>query len=168
MNSSVSKPATFESFGSLSKDDGNGNDDARKQCSDWLNQSKNNRAARAARTLIQFFDVVCQMTWNFQIKGFNDNVNTQQQIFHSLYFLQRRFYQSISRVLGQKQGMRGRSKINQIVSISQMFIFKWRFRCRCRRCCLSSLLCIAGRLTSTFHSWSAPTLGILPSPRRKR
>ena len=50
-----------------SKDDGNSNDDARKQWSDWLNQ-ENNRAARAARTLIQFFDVVCQMTArNFQI-----------------------------------------------------------------------------------------------------
>ena len=34
---------------------------------------KNSRAARAARTLIQFFDVVCQMTtWNFQILGFKD------------------------------------------------------------------------------------------------
>ena len=40
---------------------------------------KNNRAARAARSLVQFFDVVCQMTtWNFHIEGFNDNVNTQQ------------------------------------------------------------------------------------------
>ena len=41
----------------------------------WMR--KNNRAARAARTLVQFFDVVCQpKTWNFQIEGFNDNVNT--------------------------------------------------------------------------------------------
>ena len=33
----------------------------------WM--KKNNRAARAARTIAQFFDVVCQMTtWNFQIK----------------------------------------------------------------------------------------------------
>ena len=42
----------------------------------------NNRAARAARaacTLVEFFDVVCQMsTRNLQIQGFNDNVNTQQ------------------------------------------------------------------------------------------
>ena len=36
--------------------------------------------------------------------------------------------------------MRGRSKNNKIVTVSQMFIFKWRFRCRCRRCCLSSLI----------------------------
>ena len=28
------------SVGSLSKDDGNGNDDARKQWSDWLNEEK--------------------------------------------------------------------------------------------------------------------------------
>ena len=33
-----------------------------KTISDWLNERKNNRAARAARNLIQFFDVVCQMT----------------------------------------------------------------------------------------------------------
>ena len=47
---------------------------------DWMR--KNNRAARApraARTLVKFFDVVCQMTmWNFQFYGFNDNMNTQQ------------------------------------------------------------------------------------------
>ena len=36
----------------------------------WMR--KTNRAARAARTLVQFFDVVCQMTtWNFPIQGFN-------------------------------------------------------------------------------------------------
>ena len=45
-------------LGSLSKDDGNGKDNARKQWSDWLNE-ENNRAARAARTLAEFFDVVC-------------------------------------------------------------------------------------------------------------
>ena len=41
----------------------------------WMR--KNNRAARAARTEVQFFDVVCQMpTWNFQISGFNDKAWT--------------------------------------------------------------------------------------------
>ena len=29
---------------------------------------------------------------------------------------------------------------DKIVTISQMFIFKWRFRCSCRRSCLNSLL----------------------------
>ena len=58
---------SMKTIGSLSKDDGNGRDNARKQWSDWLNE-ENNRAARAARTLAEFFDVVCQMTtWNFQI-----------------------------------------------------------------------------------------------------
>ena len=47
-------------LGSLSKDDGNGKDNARKKRSDWLNE-ENNRAARAAPTLAEFFDVVCQM-----------------------------------------------------------------------------------------------------------
>ena len=43
----------------------------------WM--KKNNRAARAARTLVEFFDVVCQMTTrNFLIYSFNDDVNTQQ------------------------------------------------------------------------------------------
>ena len=33
-----------------------------------------NSAARAARTLVEFFDVVCQITTsNFQILSFNDN-----------------------------------------------------------------------------------------------
>lgn len=39
---------------------------------------------RAARTLVQFFDAVCRITtWNFQIKVFNDNLNSWQQIFLS-------------------------------------------------------------------------------------
>ena len=47
---------------------------------------KNNRAARAARSLVAFFDEVYQTTTrNFQIQGFNDNVNTRQQISHSLF-----------------------------------------------------------------------------------
>ena len=43
----------------------------------WMR--KNNRVARAARTLAEFFDVVYQMTTsNFQIQGFNDNLNRQR------------------------------------------------------------------------------------------
>ena len=49
----------------------------------WMR--KNNRAARPARTLVEFFDIVCQTT-NLQIYGFKDDVNNQQQMFHSLYF----------------------------------------------------------------------------------
>ena len=51
-------------------DDGKDKDNATNQLFDWLNE-KNNRAARAARTLAQ-----CQIaTWHLQIKDFNDNVN---------------------------------------------------------------------------------------------
>ena len=45
----------------------------------FLDVALNNRAARAARTYVEFFDVVCQTpTWNSQIKGLNEDVNTQQ------------------------------------------------------------------------------------------
>ena len=37
------------------------NDDARKQRFDMLNE-ENNRGAHVARTLVQVFDVICQMT----------------------------------------------------------------------------------------------------------
>ena len=52
------------------KNDGNGNDDARKHnLIGWMR--KNNRAARAARTLVAFFDVVCQITtWNLLLLRF--------------------------------------------------------------------------------------------------
>ena len=56
---------------------------------------KYNRAARAARTLVAFFDAVCQKTTRkFQIYGYSNNVNTQQQIFHSLYLITPHSYQS--------------------------------------------------------------------------
>ena len=46
----------------------------------WM--KKNNRAARAARAarfLVQCFDVVCQTTtWNFHIWGSDDNASSQQ------------------------------------------------------------------------------------------
>ena len=91
---------------------------------------KNNRAARVARTLEQFFDVVCQMTaWNFQMTTWTHR---------SLYLLQLRFYRSICSLLCQQLRMRGRSYKQKIVGISQMLIFKWRFRRR--RFFLSTLM----------------------------
>ena len=55
----------------------------------WMKETN-----RAARPLVEFFDAVCQTTtWNFQIYGFNENVNAQrQQIIHSLYLILRRSY----------------------------------------------------------------------------
>ena len=51
----------FFILGFISNDDGNGN--ARKQRFDWM--GKYNPAARAARTLVQFIEVVCETTmWN--------------------------------------------------------------------------------------------------------
>ena len=62
----MSKPASQCFLESLSKEDGNGEDNARKQWS--VKWEKNNLAAPAARSLVELFDVVCQMKrWNFQI-----------------------------------------------------------------------------------------------------
>ena len=48
----------FAVLGSLSKDDGNAA--TTSENNDLIGRmSKNNRAARAARTLVQFFDIVC-------------------------------------------------------------------------------------------------------------
>lgn len=78
----------------------------------WLVEwEKNNRAARAARTLVHLFDAVYQTpTWKFQIYGLNEtgvqsvnfyvitqqiwtvilNVIIEQWIFHPLHLLQTR------------------------------------------------------------------------------
>jgi len=54
--------------GSLRNNDGNGIDNATNQWFDWL--IKNNRAARAARFLVQFGDEACKMTtWKCDILG---------------------------------------------------------------------------------------------------
>ena len=46
---------------------------------------ENNHAARAARFLVQCFDVFWQTTAsNFHISGSEDNASSQQQIFDSL------------------------------------------------------------------------------------
>ena len=100
----------------------------------WMRKA--DRAARAARTLIEFFDVVCQMTtWNFQIYGFNDNVNAQQQIIQSLHLILRRFYQSNCSVICQQYRMRPKCKNRKIVTNAQMFVSRRRFlsgsRCGC-------------------------------------
>ena len=41
--------------------------------------------------------------------------------------------------LCQQYRIRGRSNNRKVVTMSQMFILKWRFCCHCCRCCLSSL-----------------------------
>ena len=65
VNSNFSTGSLAFLLGSQSKDDGNDKDNARNDdLIGWMR--KNNRAARAARTLVQFLDVVCQMTrWKF-------------------------------------------------------------------------------------------------------
>ena len=52
----------------------------------WPLMSKNNRSARAFLILVHFFTVLCKTTtWNDQIQGFVENVNTRRWMFHFLF-----------------------------------------------------------------------------------
>ena len=83
---------------------------------------KNNRVTRAARTLVEFFDVICQMTTckfpnvRFLRQREHTTVNLSFSVFTSTALLPVLLQHALSK--------------NNI-------IFKWRFRCRC---CVSSLL----------------------------
>ena len=116
--------------------------------------SENNRAARAARTLVEFFDVVCHITtWHFQIHGFNDNVKTERQIFRSLNSILWRSYQSTGSVIFQQCRMHVKSNNCKIVTIAQVFLSKWRFIWRSRRGCWSSPIPICDLSCENLHWW---------------
>ena len=66
--------------------------------------------------------------------------------------------QSMRCVLCQQYRIRGRSNNRKVVTMSQMFILKWRFSCRCCRCCSSSLspvsqLCGRRGHLKTWRQW---------------
>ena len=79
----------------------------------WMR--KNNHAARAARTLVQFFDAACQMTtWKFQIQGFSENMNTLCIYFNRAYTSPFAAYCSVNNKGCKKE------KIYKIFTPSQM------------------------------------------------
>ena len=67
---------------SLIKDDGNAND-VTNQKHDWLNE-RNNRAARVARFLVQFFDVAISPPnyWNFHFWGSDDIASSSPTLYN--------------------------------------------------------------------------------------
>ena len=111
-------PLTSHSNGiqEFRNDDGNCNDNTTNQ---WLiligSTRNNNRAARVARFLVQFFDVVCQMTtWNFHLEvltttrarsskssffTYIKTIHAKQAKVHSAYFVQREQHRIISQHL---------------------------------------------------------------------
>ena len=62
-------------IGSIRNDNSNDYENTTNQWFDWLILIG---AARAARFLVQFFDVVCQTTWDFRSWGSDDNAKPQQ------------------------------------------------------------------------------------------
>ena len=69
-----------------------------------------------------------------------ENVSTRRWIFHCPSLLERRAYQSSSRILRLHCTSWTNWNNREIVEVRRSYIFKWRFRCRCRRRCLSSLI----------------------------
>ena len=94
----------------------------------WMR--KNNRAARAARTLVEIFDVVCQRQGDISkfkvlMPRWTHKSKSSFSIFTSTAPLPVHLHAACSVNKGWKEGT--------IVTISQMLICKWPFRCRCLR-----------------------------------
>ena len=67
-------------------------------------------------------------------------MSTRRWNFHFPSLLERRSYQSSSRILRLHCTSWTNWNNREVVEVTRSYIFKWRFRCRCRRRCLSSLL----------------------------
>ena len=65
---------------------------------------------------------------------------THNSKYFVLYLILRRSYPSTCSVICQQYRTRAKSNNRKVVTIVQRFIFEWRFICRSRRGCLSSLL----------------------------
>ena len=103
--------------------------------------SKNNSSARALYVFVHFFAVLCKTTTrNDQIQGFVENVSTRRRIFHSPSQLERHSYQFSSRILRPRCTSWTNWNNRKVAEVTRSYFFKWRFRCRCRRRILRSLM----------------------------
>ena len=100
----------------------------------WMR--KNNRAT-CTTCSTHFSGILWRSLPNDNVKFPNLRFLTTMWAHNSKSILQRRLYRSTCSFLCQQHRMRGRSNNPKIATISQMFILKWRFRCRCY--CLSSM-----------------------------
>ena len=120
----------------------------------WIR--KNNRAARAARFLLQFSDVVGQTTTgNFHICGSDANANLQQWIFHSLPLRESHSCQESESALRLFfttliSTWNNRETLN--LTLSSILNFKWRFRCHNRRSFLNSLIRNFNNIACSFKN----------------
>ena len=125
----------------------------------WMR--KNNRAVRAARSLAQFFDVVCQTTMrNFDIWGSDDNVSSQQSIFHSLPLHGNHSCQASESTLRLFRTTWPTWNHRKTLNLTQSSIWMWRFRCSSCRSFLRTVPTIviahtfcASRDTRVSYRW---------------
>ena len=110
------------------------------QINDLIGRMKKSiRSARAARFLVQYFDVVCQTTtWNVHIWGSDDNAGSQQQIFHSLPLHENHSYQASKSAVRLFCTTWSTWNNRKRLKLTQSSILMWRFRCSCRRSSLNS------------------------------
>ena len=83
-------------------------------------------------------------TWNFPVSRFSEDayVDTRQRLSFSFLELQNSPWDLNSRIICQHLPNWTRWIKRDWVWSSANSLFKWRFRCRRRRCCLSSLFCL--------------------------
>ena len=139
---SLQKKVFSKIIGSLSNDDGNGNENEngkKKMFLDW----QNNNFARASCFFCTFLCCCCTTTmWKCLNSCFVENMNIRQRLYFSLTLIQ-----SFYRIQLQKNLMNWMSwnKCNKVWS-SINSLFKWRFHSRHSRCCLSSLIVIVAKV----------------------
>ena len=102
---------------------------------------KNNRAARAAHFLVQFFDVVCQTTtWNFHIWASDGNASPQQKISHSLPLHENHSCQASESTLRQVCTTWPTWNNRLTLNLTRSSILMWRYLCNSRLSFLNSLV----------------------------
>ena len=104
----------------------------------WM--EKNNRCTCGTYTFVQFFDVDVDCKWRREISKFK--VLTTTWTHSSKSFILFTYFNGASTSPFSACSVNNKGcEEESIITIS--LIFKWRFRCRCYRWCLSSLICIS-------------------------
>ena len=114
-----------EMLESFRNDDGNGNDNARKQWYDWMNGARYSCCTCDTHSSIFLWrslqnNNISKSKWTLKNKIF----------IHHIYFNGSRTNPFAGSMVCLQDNMRPRSKNPNVVTVVQMSIFKWRFRCR--------------------------------------
>ena len=126
---------------------------------------KNSIFARFARAFFIFWHfedvLVLSMTWNDLFCSCVDDVSKWWQMFNFVFLCPKRWFQFNSRIV--KAHFSGIMTLNswKMIAETRSEIFRWRFRFRRRRVCLSFLLILPyARPTGTGLIWQTIWLAI--------